>query len=216
MLHLLQAKSATGDWNSSRSGKYCLRSKRKGWGEGSKTIAKTVTSVHEQYRSPPPRPSPGPHAKCARILRGNPPAAGAARPAGEGYFGGLPRFGLPYGNPLKVSPAAGFAMQGRGIFCGHYAGLFVAPTPTLPHGGGGYRRFVLLRFAIWQSSEGLYSFAGEGATADVGWVRAKPVTQRFIAIFFVGLRSFLANPTYGQPPPQPATGSHRGLVFQNS
>ena len=150
-----RAKSAAGDWNSSRSGKYCLRSKRKGWGEGSKTIAKTVTSVHELYRLPPPRPSPGPHAKCARILRGNPPAAGAARPAGEGYFGGLPRFGLPYGNPLKVSPAAGFSMQGRGIFCGHYAGLFVAPTPTLPHGGGGYRRFVLLRFAIWQSSEGL-------------------------------------------------------------
>ncbi len=36
MLHLLQAKSATGDWNSSRSDKYCLRSKREGWGEGSK------------------------------------------------------------------------------------------------------------------------------------------------------------------------------------
>ena len=132
-----RAKFAAGDWNSSCSGKYCLRSKRKGWGEGSKTIAKTVTSVHELYRSPPPRPSPGPHAKCARILRGNPPAAGAARPAGEGYFGGLPRFGLPYGNPLKVSPAAGFALQGRGIFCGRYAGLFAAPTPTLPHGGGG-------------------------------------------------------------------------------
>ena len=65
---------------------------------------------------PPPRPSP----------------------TGEGgYFGGLPRFGLPYGNPLKVSPVAGFAMQGRGIFCGRYAGLFAAPTPTLPHGGGG-------------------------------------------------------------------------------
>ena len=56
----------------------------------------------------------------------------------DGYIGGLSCFGLPYGNPPKVSPAAGFALQGRGIFCGRYAGLFAAPTPTLPHGGGGY------------------------------------------------------------------------------
>ena len=132
-----------------------LAKQERGLGGGQQNHWKTVTSVHELYRSPPPRPSSGPHAKCARILRGNPPAAGAARPAGEGYFGGLPRFGLPYGNPLKVSPAAGFVLQGRGIFCGRYAGLFVAPTPTLPHGGGGYRRFVLLRFALWQSSESL-------------------------------------------------------------
>ena len=41
------------------------------------------------------------------------------------------------------------------VASGRYAGLFAAPTPTLPHGGGGYRRFVLLRFAIWQSSESL-------------------------------------------------------------
>ena len=164
-----RAKSAAGDWNSSRSGKYCLRSKRKGWGEGSKTIAKTVTSVHELYRSPPPRPSPGPHAQCARILRGNPPAAGAARPAGEGYFGGLPRFGLPavatrgcllppprpsptgegdigglscfglpYGNPPKVSPAAGFALQGRGDFLQSLHGVVCCPHPHPPPRGRGY------------------------------------------------------------------------------
>ena len=34
-----------------------------------------------------PLPSPGPHAKCIRILRGNPPAAGANAPAREGADG---------------------------------------------------------------------------------------------------------------------------------
>ena len=75
------------DRHCSRSDKYCLRSKREGLGgEGrDKQISHDNirlegylvlnNAVATRFFTPPPRPSPGPHAKCGRILHGYPPAA---------------------------------------------------------------------------------------------------------------------------------------------
>ena len=49
----------------------------------------------KEMPSTPPQPSSGPHAKCSRILRGNPPAAGFAL-RGRGQFGANFKHSYPH------------------------------------------------------------------------------------------------------------------------
>ena len=58
---------------------------REWWGEDNKRLKKQNFGL-SIISLPPPLSSPGPHAKCGRILRGYPPAAGFAL-QGRGIFG---------------------------------------------------------------------------------------------------------------------------------
>ena len=132
-----RAKSAAGDWNSSRSGKYCLRSKRKGWGEGSKTIAKTVTSVHELYRSPPPRPSLRAPRKRRPHFAWEPARCGRCAPCRGGVFRRVAALRVAIWQSSEGLPRCGFLHAGTGDFLRSLRGFVCCPHPDPPPRGRG-------------------------------------------------------------------------------
>ena len=76
---------------------------------------------------PPPQPTPGPHAKCRRILRGYPPAAGFALQE-RGFW-----FTYTWSAQVYVN---GWSC------CMDNVSAASNPTPALPHGGGSSSGYV--------------------------------------------------------------------------